>query len=595
MSEGSTQTNIPTWAKYLVGALVAGTVVYVGGRMYLSSGEDESQNTEENLAKYGAVDDKTKKALLKKQDGNNFYKEKKYAEAIKSYEEGIKLCDSENKQVLSELHQNIAACYSYLLDSVNEIVHCTHALAFNPTFAKALKRRSAAYEKERKLKDAADDLIVLASLDRANAAEYQAKARELYTDAASIIAHYKFPKIPEANRPIPHQQMFSWIFHSSVCNPIANIVRGKTSESLFAGDDIFLSIIQNLRNHKFDRALEQTEEYLHDFSSEDKSKSIEGLYLVKLLNLKFKLVQRRFTLVKQMIADLTVALEKDDLQFDTAIVSKENILVTFKILQLDYAFKQSELEGDAFFEEHIAPYENNTDILLNYGIFKSTDFSSFLRILKTDKWLRWFSGVGISDMTSMPNNLGKIEEFATKSFAADPNNIFAKWYRYYGVSLNAMVTGDYGEFLKNVEEFDTAVTGCGYNQDSFIGWFFLSQLCAVSDQVRAIEILDKCRQIYPLNVVIPIVQVSLQPGPTDGNMDFTMHLLKMKKTCEEVLTIDPHNSMALKMFARILMEEGKLDEARSYLEKALDNSSSVEEYAEVSLDTMVFEGLNLNK
>lgn len=50
-----------------------------------------------------------------KQQGNDFYKQQKYEEAIKCYEEAIRVCPPEKTEDIAIFHQNIAAVYDVMV------------------------------------------------------------------------------------------------------------------------------------------------------------------------------------------------------------------------------------------------------------------------------------------------------------------------------------------------------------------------------------------------------------------------------------------------------------------------------------------------
>ena len=50
-----------------------------------------------------------------KLQGNDFFKQQKYEEAIKCYQEAIKICPPENKEDIAKIHQNIGAVYDQMV------------------------------------------------------------------------------------------------------------------------------------------------------------------------------------------------------------------------------------------------------------------------------------------------------------------------------------------------------------------------------------------------------------------------------------------------------------------------------------------------
>lgn len=108
-----------------------------------------------------------------KDKGNAHVKKKLFSEAVKVYEEGIAVlsrCDG--RRVLQDekgktdslraaLHANIAQCMLNLQLYRRAIEACTECLKFDEHNAKALHRRSQAYESLREYEDALKDLLSL--------------------------------------------------------------------------------------------------------------------------------------------------------------------------------------------------------------------------------------------------------------------------------------------------------------------------------------------------------------------------------------------------------------------------------------------------
>ncbi|KAL3662783.1 hypothetical protein V7S43_012186 [Phytophthora oleae] len=99
-----------------------------------------------------------------KQKGNRFYKKKQYEEAIKSYMEAL-TASPFSVAVLA----NIAQCF-LRLDQLDDCVEfCTRTLYVDNNHVKALSRRATAFHRQKRLKEAADDMRKAFSLDGENA------------------------------------------------------------------------------------------------------------------------------------------------------------------------------------------------------------------------------------------------------------------------------------------------------------------------------------------------------------------------------------------------------------------------------------------
>lgn len=80
-------------------------------------------------------------ALNLKEKGNEFFRQKKYADAIQKYSEAIQLCPPDRKKELSTFYQNRAACYEHLKQFDNVINDSTKAIEYNRQYIKAYLRR----------------------------------------------------------------------------------------------------------------------------------------------------------------------------------------------------------------------------------------------------------------------------------------------------------------------------------------------------------------------------------------------------------------------------------------------------------------------
>ncbi|KAL5106058.1 hypothetical protein TcWFU_001538 [Taenia crassiceps] len=99
--------------------------------------------------------------------GNSFFSEGNYLEAVKSYKECLKKADSD-KICQQIAYRNLAQCFLKLSSYDEAIKAATEALKILPSDAKALYRRSIAYEKIGNLKDSIADAQKLIQLEPNN-------------------------------------------------------------------------------------------------------------------------------------------------------------------------------------------------------------------------------------------------------------------------------------------------------------------------------------------------------------------------------------------------------------------------------------------
>lgn len=96
------------------------------------------------------------KALEAKEEGNNYFRNKEYDDALESYSRAITYCpeDDANKENLATFYGNRAAAYASLEEYDLVVEDCTAALAIKPDYVKVLARRMLANEKLEKYEDA---------------------------------------------------------------------------------------------------------------------------------------------------------------------------------------------------------------------------------------------------------------------------------------------------------------------------------------------------------------------------------------------------------------------------------------------------------
>ncbi|KYN27304.1 Mitochondrial import receptor subunit TOM70, partial [Trachymyrmex cornetzi] len=93
-----------------------------------------------------------------KNEGNVYFKTKKYNEAITEYTKAIDICPKENKNELATFYQNRAAAYEQLKKYISVKADCTKALELNPEYIKALLRRARVLEQTGDLEAAFKDM-----------------------------------------------------------------------------------------------------------------------------------------------------------------------------------------------------------------------------------------------------------------------------------------------------------------------------------------------------------------------------------------------------------------------------------------------------
>lgn len=112
------------------------------------------------VAAEGAVPEEieyTQKAEQLKSEGDSFFTESRYREALSKYADAMKRTPSQS-ELRSSIRNNRAACFLSLHRHRDAIAECDAALDAHPGSAKVLARRSRAYELLDKPKQALDDI-----------------------------------------------------------------------------------------------------------------------------------------------------------------------------------------------------------------------------------------------------------------------------------------------------------------------------------------------------------------------------------------------------------------------------------------------------
>ena len=96
------------------------------------------------------------KAIEAKEEGNNYFRNKEYDDALESYSRAITYCpeDDENKENLATFYGNRSAAYFSLEEYELVVEDCTAALELKPDYVKVIARRMLANEKLEKFEEA---------------------------------------------------------------------------------------------------------------------------------------------------------------------------------------------------------------------------------------------------------------------------------------------------------------------------------------------------------------------------------------------------------------------------------------------------------
>ncbi|XP_071742152.1 uncharacterized protein [Rutidosis leptorrhynchoides] len=120
-----------------------------------------------------------------KVEGNKFFGEGLYEEALSKYDYAIQLAPetSSSAEIRSICHNNRATCFFKLGKYEDSIKECTKALELNSTYMKPLLRKAEAHEKLENYDEAIADLKKILELDPSN---HQARRRIIRLEPLAI-------------------------------------------------------------------------------------------------------------------------------------------------------------------------------------------------------------------------------------------------------------------------------------------------------------------------------------------------------------------------------------------------------------------------
>lgn len=114
------------------------------------------------------VDQSTDKALEYKKQGNIYFAQQQFQQAIEQYNQAILYSPTDDTDNLSIYYNNRCACYLQLKQYEQCINDATESLKLQPHNTKALIRRSLAYEKQTKYNDAFNDIKQAVEIEPSN-------------------------------------------------------------------------------------------------------------------------------------------------------------------------------------------------------------------------------------------------------------------------------------------------------------------------------------------------------------------------------------------------------------------------------------------
>uniref|UniRef100_A0A182M1A5 Tetratricopeptide repeat protein 21A/21B C-terminal ARM domain-containing protein n=1 Tax=Anopheles culicifacies TaxID=139723 RepID=A0A182M1A5_9DIPT len=241
MTTGSTGSTFPKWQlALLIGAPVAIGLSYLYWRKSGDQGEGSDKVTKKKLAD---IKDKTISldgdsseaakqpdakpltgrdlALKHKNNGNAHFRAGKYDLAISEYDAAIEHCPMDEANDRSTYYQNRAAAYEQLQNWAAVIKDCTNAIECNPSYTKALVRRAKAYEQQKDLTKALEDITAACIVD-----QFQSKTTLVMADRMLRELGQQHGKEAMKNKKeiYPSKQFIDSYFSSFTNDPVKKLV-----------------------------------------------------------------------------------------------------------------------------------------------------------------------------------------------------------------------------------------------------------------------------------------------------------------------------------------------------------------------------------
>ena len=125
----------------------------------------DAPTTEDAASEY-VYEKNLSKALEAKEEGNNYFRNKEYDDALEAYSKAITFCpeDEENKENLATFYGNRSAAYFAVEEFELVVEDCTAALALKADYVKVIARRMLANEKLEKYEEALTGLLFFVPL-----------------------------------------------------------------------------------------------------------------------------------------------------------------------------------------------------------------------------------------------------------------------------------------------------------------------------------------------------------------------------------------------------------------------------------------------
>lgn len=531
MSSGSTGSTFPKWQlAVLIGAPVA---LGIGYLYWKKSTETEGSGDKLSKKKLGDIKDKTisldedersrsldsstKKKVLTpleeaqkhKNNGNVFFRDGKYDQAIAEYDKAIEMCPDSQTNDLSTFYQNRAAAYEYLQRWDAVIDDCSKALDCNKQYLKALKRRAKAYEQSKQLAEALEDVTAACIIEGFQNKNTLIQADHVLKELGQAHAE---EAMKERRVVMPSKYFVRNYFSSFLHDPIPNLV---TASSAPKG---FIKAKMLLDQGQYDEVIAACTDEIES-SEADAQWKTEAL----LLRGTFYLLTARYP---EAMADLDAVIEIDHhnrFYKSNALVKRASLAMQTQPNIPEECFK--------YFEEAEKLDPNNSDIYHH---------RAQVYIL----------------MERLPEAITDFE----KAAALSPRSGIIEVHRCYAGYRWALLNKDHAALQKVMDDFRNAIERF---PDCVECYSLMAQV--LSDQQEFSEadnFFKKAIKIEPENAQLLVHRALL-------HLQWKANIATAIELIENAIQIDDKCEFAYETLGTIKVQQGKLPEAIELFESAI--------------------------
>uniref|UniRef100_A0A915DN88 Mitochondrial import receptor subunit TOM70 n=1 Tax=Ditylenchus dipsaci TaxID=166011 RepID=A0A915DN88_9BILA len=486
-------------------------------------------------------------AECKKKQGNECFRLKDYqgalnnfmwaVDALKSIEYGpTGDADSVAAQkkktaidLMSNCYNNMAACYENLGDHSNCIKYCSLAIDLNSKYWKAINRRSRAFAKMQKYREALGESydfstrLSFEALDLKDLTEQQLAS--IYEERERISQLVVKPEIEATIRgientykPIPQYVIANWIWYSVTKDPLVLRAEKLNPKMIYTGVD---AALVQLKKTEYDQVLPVALELLKD-------DSMTNLELVQatLLVCRFLHLHNQTAAAREYTKNFDAAWQSLDEEMKADCT---DLHVAYLCLCVSIAENNNQAVTNA--EKALAVDPENADPLLTLG-------------------LRYMEQEAESDALDAFN----------KALLVDPAHPYIKFYVLYLKFVDACKNQRINDVHGCIFQFDQALSEV--SSPPVFALLLFVKVCVLSNNTElALATAKKAIIAQPNNAYALSLHALVATEPTEK---LEICLDRLQRNMDKVVEADPNYWEPYRTLARMSLERAKADEKEKY-------------------------------